>query len=369
MKQRLNVFGLSDVVIREAVDLTGNQYIVVEIAGVNEQEVKELIAKQGKFEAKVSNKTVFRGGSDVTYVCRSADCSGIDPRAGCGTLQGGGYGCGFRFSITLSQEAAQRQADATRNLGSVSQGADRFLNESLELYLDDQLVDSLRIGYELKGKPVTEVSISGSGSGDNQQLAITNSLDNMRRLQTILITGSLPVKLEIIKTDTISPVVGEKFSSNALVVAALAALAVGFVLFIQYRKITIAIPILIVVLMEIIILLGVATIIGWNIDLAGIAGIIASVGTGVNDQIIITDEALRGDQRRLFGWKEKIKSAFFIIFGAWITLVVAMLPLLFAGAGLLRGFAITTIIGVTAGVFITRPFYAAILEILTSKEQ
>ena len=39
-----------------------------------------------------------------------------------------------------------------------------------------------------------------------------------------------------------------------------------------------------------------------------------------------------------------------------------MFPLFGAGAGLIRGFAITTILGVTIGVFITRPAYAAILE-------
>jgi preprotein translocase subunit SecD len=41
-----------------------------------------------------------------------------------------------------------------------------------------------------------------------------------------------------------------------------------------------------------------------------------------------------------------------------------MIPLIFAGAGMLKGFALTTIIGVSVGVFITRPAYASIIEIL-----
>ncbi|MBI3052074.1 hypothetical protein HYY74_06510 [Candidatus Woesearchaeota archaeon] len=363
MKNRLNVFGLTDVVVREATDLAGNQYILVEIAGVNEEEVKNLLSRQGKFEAKVSNRTVFRGGQDITYVCRSAECSGIDPQRGC-TSSPDGWFCGFRFSITLSQSASERQAEATKNLAVTLDQGDRYLNESLELYLDDQLVDSLRIGAELKGKPVTDVQISGSGGGATQQEAIKNSLESMRRLQTILITGSLPVKLEITKTDSITPLVGERFTQNALLMALVAAAAVGIVLFIQYRKITVAVPILLVSLMEVVIMLGIAAIIGWNIDLAAVAGIIAAVGTGVNDQIIITDEALRGEARKIYSWKDKIKSAFVVIFGAFFTLVVAMIPLFFAGAGLLRGFALTTIIGISVGVFITRPAYANILEIL-----
>ena len=50
--------------------------------------------------------------------------------------------------------------------------------------------------------------------------------------------------------------------------------------------------------------------------------------------------------------------------GAYFTTVVAMVPLLFAGAGLLKGFAIISIIGVSIGVFITRPVYAKVIEIL-----
>jgi preprotein translocase subunit SecD len=39
-----------------------------------------------------------------------------------------------------------------------------------------------------------------------------------------------------------------------------------------------------------------------------------------------------------------------------------MLPLFWAGAGILRGFALTTIIGVTVGILITRPAFADIVE-------
>ena len=46
------------------------------------------------------------------------------------------------------------------------------------------------------------------------------------------------------------------------------------------------------------------------------------------------------------------------------TVVVAMIPLIFAGAGLLKGFAITTIIGITIGVFVTRPAYSSFVEIM-----
>jgi len=52
----------------------------------------------------------------------------------------------------------------------------------------------------------------------------------------------------------------------------------------------------------------------------------------------------------------------FIILGAFFTIIAAMLPLFWAGAGMLKGFALTTIIGVTVGILITRPAFANIIR-------
>lgn len=368
LKERLNVYGLSDIIVNVVQDRPAflgepNRFILVEIAGATEEEVKALLARQGKFEAKIGNVTVFKGGDDVTYVCRTAECSGIDPQRGCGRVQDG-WVCGFLFTIALSPGAAQKQAAATRGLGVVSSPSGNYLSEPLRLFLDDQEVDSLNIADDLQGRAVTDIAITGSGAGISEEEAVFNTLDNMKRLQTILITGSLPVKLEIVRTDTISPLLGSQFIRNAWLAGLLALAAVVSILMIAYRRIKIALPIIITGATEIFITLGFYALFGWNLDLAAIAGLIVAVGTGVDDQIVIIEETLRGSREAVYGWKERIKRAFFIILSAYFTVVVAMLPLLFAGAGLLRGFAITTIIGVTVGVLLTRPAYAKMIQIL-----
>ncbi|NTV23956.1 MAG: hypothetical protein HGA85_06330 [Nanoarchaeota archaeon] len=373
MQERLNLFGLSDTVIRTATDLSGSQFIVVEIAGANEEEVKELIAKQGKFEAKISNETVFIGGRDITYVCRTAECSGVDPQYGCRDSGDGSIGCRFHFSIKLTQEAANRQANATGRLQVVYDSFDQaYLSENIDLYLDDNLVDSLRIGSELKGSAVTEIAISGSGSGRTQQEALIDMQKNMKRLQTIMITGSLPVKLNVIKTDTLSPSLGKEFLINAIWIAIISEIAVTLIVFLRYRKIKVAIPIITVITSEILLILGIAALLKQNLDIAGIAGIIVAIGTGVDDQIVITDEILGGEKeekKKYLTWRQKIKNAFFIVVASYAATVASMIPLLFAGAGLLKGFAITTIIGVTNGVFITRPAFAEMMKILLGDEE
>jgi len=368
MKQRLNVYGLSDIVVKEANDLppplgAGNQYILVEIAGANEEEVKDLISKQGKFEAKIGKDVIFVGGNnDIPYVCRTADCAGIDPQIGCRDFSDGSV-CRFRFAIALSPSAAQTQADKTAGLALVTKDGEQYLNESLDLYLDDSKVDSLNIGSDLRGQPSTDISISGSDVGATREEAVTNALNSMKRLQTILITGSLPVKLDVVKTDAVSPVLGQEFTRNALIVGLFAILTVCLIVFLRYRILVIAVSMMITMVSEVVLLLGLASGIGWNLDLAAIAGIIIAAGTGVDDQIVITDEVRRGESEAAYNWRQKLKKAFFIIFAAYFTTIVAMTPLLFAGAGLLKGFAFTTIAGVSFGVFITRPAFAKIIEI------
>lgn len=365
LRERLNTFGLSDIIIRPQKDLSGNRFILVEVAGANEDDVKDLISSQGKFEAKIGNETVFRGGDDVRYVCRSPDCAfAVDPRKPCGAGSDGLWYCSFQFSITLSPEAAQNQADLTRDLSEITENGNQYLERDLQLFLDDELVDSLRIGSDLKGRAVTDIAISGSGNGESQFDAREDSAKNMKRLQTILLTGSLPVKLDVVKIDTVSPTLGEEFLKNVLFVGAIALLAVSLVVVIRYRDVQIAVPMLLTMGSEVVLLLGVASLIGWNLDLAAIAGILIAVGTGVDDQIVIIDEIKQRISTQLLSWKERIKRAFFIIMAAYFTTIVAMFPLWSAGAGIVRGFAITTIIGVTFGVFVTRPAFAALMEIL-----
>ncbi|OQA66436.1 MAG: Protein-export membrane protein SecD [Candidatus Diapherotrites archaeon ADurb.Bin253] len=60
--------------------------------------------------------------------------------------------------------------------------------------------------------------------------------------------------------------------------------------------------------------------------------------------------------------KSRIKNAFEIIMGAYLTLVAAMIPLYIVGGGLLKGFASTTIIGLTIGILVTRPAFGEMLK-------
>jgi preprotein translocase subunit SecD len=354
--ERFNVYGLKDISIRPVKDLEGTNYLLIEIAGATPSDMEDLVSNQGKFEGKIGNITVFSGGkNDIPHVDRSGQTTGIE---GCYDNSDGSQYCTFVFGITLSEEAAQKQADVTSNL-SLSTENPEYLSEKLDLYLDDTLMDSLSISKDLKGRVTTQISIQGSGSGNDRAAAIDDAEVNMKKLQTILITGSLPYKLEIVKLDTISPVLGKEFINNLLKLGLIVFGIMSLILFIRYRKIKLTLAVILTMFSEVFITLGIAALIKWNLDAPAIAGIIAGMGTGVNDQIVIIDESESTKDSTL---KQKIQNAFFIIIGAFFTIFAAMLPLFWAGAGLLRGFALTTLICVTVGILITRPAFAEILR-------
>jgi len=354
---RINVYGISDVKISPVSDLEGNHFMLVEVAGATQTDLQELLEEQGKFEAKIGEEIVFIGGErDIASVCRNdATCAYIQT---CDEAEGGFF-CNFQFTIYLSEDAANRHADITGDLDVNFTQQGSFLEEPLDLYLDDALVDSLLISEGLKGRVTTQISISGSASGETQPDAYEAAELEMHKLQTILITGSLPYKLEIVKLDNISPVLGDEFLRSIMLAGLAALIMVSIIIFIRYKKIKSSLALLITSLSEVIIILGIASLIEWNLDLPSIAGILATIGTGIDQQIIILDEARR---EMFLSLKQRLKRAFGIILGAYFTAVVSLLPLLWVGAGLLKGFAVTTIIGITTGVLITRPAFTDMIK-------
>lgn len=350
---RLNVYGIEDINIAPITDLVGNNFIRIEIAGATPEDLRSLISEQGKFEAKIGNETVFIGGKDITSVARS----GLEAIVETCQQSGDGYFCSFRFTIFLSENAARKHSEITQKLGT-SFDNPGYLSEKLDLYLDDRLVNSLLISEGLKGVLTTQISISGSGQGSTQNQAYDDALSEMNQLQTILVTGSLPYKLEILKLDILSPTLGKKFISSILL-AGLGALSIVFlIVLIRYKSIKSALALILTSFSEILIILGIASFINWNLDLPSIAGILATIGTGIDQQIIILDEA----KDKSVNLNLRMKRAFAIILGAYFTAVVAMLPLYWAVAGFFKGFAVTTIIGITAGVLITRPAFTEMIK-------
>jgi preprotein translocase subunit SecD len=343
--------------------------------------------------------TVYEG-KDIELVYTDPQKSGIAPRNNVYE---------FYFVVLVSAKGAERFAIVTAGIPKHVDiySGEEYLDSKIYLYLDDGLVSDLRIGSSLGGQVYTTPQIQGA------EKDLDSAVQEKLRLQTILRSGALPTSLETVSVDVIPPTLGSNFFMFAIYSGLFAALSVAVVIFIRYRKIKPAIFMTFTVLCEVLIILGIASssdylvwgialvanmavvifaflkkqeidalawigallipllgiLVAWTVDLSAIGGIIATIGTGVDHLIIITDETMRKKEEAVYTFKEKIKAAFFMVFGAASTVIAAMVPLLFLGIGLVKGFAITTIIGVLVGILITRPAYANIVEALHRREE
>ena len=407
LQTRINVYGLRESTLRP-IWYEDKGFVEISMAGGNEEELRELLERQGRFEAKIPiiirtdgglgsldldeeykisiegnnsiqiDGEIIRAGEDfelagilfvfeginddeinltsLVYTGNDIVAVFFDPERSRIQRLNGGYK--WFFSVSISNAGAERFAWITDNIPIapvVPGDFDRYLESKIYLYLDGDLIDDLNIVAGLKGKVETSVMITGSADTLDEAKA------TRARLQSILRSGSLPTSIEVVQMDTVSPKLGAGFLTIAVFAGLAAMIAVVLVIFIRYRSIKFVFPTVVISLSEILIILGFAAAIKWTIDLAAIAAIIAAVGTGIDGQIIILDQTLRGEMK---AWtvKEKIQRAFFIIFGAGGTTIAAMIPLMTIGFGLLRGFAIVTIVGVLAGILIARPAFGVIVE-------
>ncbi len=328
IKKRLDATGLENI---EVYPRGNNEIVVIVPANADSDRIIKILKQQGNFKALLDNKTLLYTGRDIANVEFPTKVPSGDKWA---------YGVPF----TLKIEAAKRMAELVKGKAY----------HKVYLYMDNKLISA----------PVLSPDLTSGRPAPNQVITVgpyppsKEEKDEALAIYTALKSGALPVKVDIEYIYTISPEFGKELLKGIYIAIALAFIAVSLVVALRYKNIKLTLPILITCFSEIIIILGFASLIGWKIDLPSFAGIIASVGTGVDNQIVIADEALKGIKRL----RASIKRAFFVIFASASTSIAAMLPLFVLGVGLLKGFALTTIVGVLIGIFITRPAYARIIE-------
>jgi len=175
------------------------------------------------------------------------------------------------------------------------------------------------------------------------------------------------VEVSVAGSGSVPASLGDHFKTMCLYAGILAVLTVGAVVYFRYREPMVVFPMMAINVAEIIILLGIARFIQ-QLDLAAIAGIIAVLGTGIDQLVVITDEVLhegRVPSPNLY--LKRLSRALGIIVVAAATVVIAMLPLVLMDLSTLRGFAIVTIIGVLIGVLVTRPAYGRIIMTILSR--
>jgi preprotein translocase subunit SecD len=349
LNDKVNALGMQDARIN-LLTPTGSefpQYVRIELAGVDMATAQEIIGTQGLFEIRVQTT-----GNETEHVLYGDQITsvGVPQREADGT---------WRVPFSFTETGAEAFREAALESGAV----DNPNAHHLVMILDNETVYSAPLGgglpAQLRSGPVRSLSAS-TGTGDA-------GLEDAMTLEIHLRAGALPVKVDIVGSGSVPASLGEQFKMTVALAGLLALLTVAVVVYYRYREPAIVLPMIAINLAEIVILLGIARFI-IQLDLATIAGLIAVVGTGIDQLVIITDEVLhegRVPSPNLY--MKRYGRALGIIAIAAATVFIAMLPLALMDLSTLRGFAIITILGVLIGILVTRPAYGKILMTILSK--
>lgn len=373
LQARISQSGLSGGEVTQSISADNQRYIVVKLPNQNQQEVLDLIGERGLlridgvYPEDTGNETYeYREETIVT----DADVHSV------GQLENrdGGYG----VPVTLTDSGAQKYVS--------------FLEQNR--YLTDQGVENCNVrsnGSDVSSRGFCLLSYQDDkflhGAGISQGLAdemkrgtfqesptvvmIASNRSEAQNLQITLRAGSMPTAVAIDQGTVryLSPSQASEFKFYSLVIGLLTVLAVALTVGYRYRDVSIAAPMTVTAMSEVWLLLGFVAVVQLPLDLSHIAGLIAVVGTGVDDLIIIADEVMANggaETKRVF--ESRFKKAFWVIGVAAVTTIVAMSPLAVLSLGDLQGFAIVTIVGVLIGVLVTRPAYGDVLKWLVERQ-
>ena len=232
------------------------------------------------------------------------------------------------------------------------------VGKQLAIILDNKIISA---------PTISEAIVAGSGqiSGDFTFQSATD-------LALLLRSGALPAPLNIIEERTVGPDLG-KDSIKAGIIS----LIIGFILvifFMSYKYKIFGLIANLALIINLVLLIGILTILEATLTLPGIAGIILTVGMAVDANVLIferiKEESVK-EKNKIIAFDSGYTKSRTTILDANITTLIATIILFFMGSGPIKGFSITLGIGILTTLF-TVYFIARLLTsifVLRNKEK
>ena len=244
------------------------------------------------------------------------------------------------------------------------EGGQRFYNytsanvgDSLAVLLDNKLQEDSNIKEAIRD--TGEIS----GGSMNQQQA--------KDLSMVLRSGALPAGIKYLEERTVGPSLGTDSIRAGVRAAVVGMLAVLIFMLIYYRAAGINADV--ALLLNLIILLGFMGYFDAVLTLPGIAGVILTVGMGVDSNVLIFErirEELRNGKTPPSAVEQGFGHAWITIVDTHVTTIVSAAILFLFGTGPVKGFAVTLTFGLLANLF-TAVFVSRVIFdwILSRKER
>ena len=212
------------------------------------------------------------------------------------------------------------------------------VGKQLAIILDDKVISAPQIR-----EPIL---------GGNGQITGSFTFQSATDLALLLRSGALPAPLNIIEERTVGPDLGEDS-----IKAGAFSLLIGFLLVItymiyKYRLFGIIADLSLIV--NLILLIGILSVLEATLTLPGIAGIILTVGMAVDANVLIFErikEEKRNEDSNIHAFDMGYKKAQSAVLDANITTLISAIILFFLGSGPVKGFAVTIGIGIVTTLF------------------
>ncbi|NDP27652.1 MAG: protein translocase subunit SecDF [Flavobacterium sp.] len=195
---------------------------------------------------------------------------------------------------------------------------------------------------------------SGPISGGRSEISGTFDISETKDLANVLRAGKLPAAADIVQSDVVGPSLGQEAIDNGTNSALLGLLLVSLWMMIYYGKAGWYANVALAV--NLLFLFGILASLGAVLTLPGIAGIVLTMGTAVDANIIIYERAkeelrsgksLEDAVKTSYGWKGAMRS----IVDANVTHILTGGVLFIFGSGPIKGFATTLLIGIITSLF------------------
>ena len=312
------------------VTVDGNNRARVEIPAVdNPDDAIALLGATAKLEfVDKDGEVILNGGEHVKKA--SADYDSIDSTGKKGHM----------VRLELTNAGAEKFAEATARVSAYPEG---------ENY----------IGINLDGVPISQPRVKETINSTECVISGDFDAETAKTLASQIQSGQLPFSLKTVETRTIGAQLGEKALENSLKAGLIGLILVMIFMIIMYRLCGFIASIALIGYVGIFaLILGAMRV---NLTLPGIAGIILTIGTAVDANVIIFErikEELKVGKTLRASVDAGFNRAFTAIVDSNITTIIAAVVLYVFGTGTIKGFAITlgigTVVSMFTAVFVTR---------------
>jgi preprotein translocase subunit SecD len=202
------------------------------------------------------------------------------------------------------------------------------------------------------GGRVKEVATIQSGIHDSGEITGSFSPDEVEILSKMLRTGALPASLNYLEDRTVGASLGADSIKEGVTAAIVGVLVVMAFMLIYYRGSGINADVALV--LNLVILLGFLGFSSAALTLPGIAGVILTIGMGVDSNVLIFErirEEVRAGKAPSAAVDQGFAHAWVTIVDTHVTTIVSAAILFMFGTGPVKGFATTLTIGLAANLF------------------